>query len=104
MAKPMKIVPQPPIDRIGRPSEAKSGWIGLAVAGVGVALLAVGLLVTYAAQGGPDLRQWQIVQLATHGGIERVSATASKPASGPASSPTKGPALKITQGQADCPT
>ena len=81
MAKKLKKVPQPPIDRANRPSERPPFVTGLTLTIFGLLLLAGGLLSRHeaiSAGGTTTLRQWQMVDYVTIGKIERDEETAGK--------------------------
>lgn len=81
MARKLRKVPQPPIDRANRPSEGRPLATGLTLTILGLLLLTAGLLSRHEAQtaeGSTSLRQWQMVDYVTIGKIERDEATTGK--------------------------
>jgi hypothetical protein len=81
MARKLKKVPQPPIDRANRPSERPPFAAGLTLTLFGLLLLASGLFSRHeaiTAAGTTSLHQWQMVDYVTIGKIERDAATAGK--------------------------
>jgi hypothetical protein len=82
MAKKLRKLPQPPIDRANRPSERRPFAVGLTLTILGLLLLTAGLLTRHealSAGGTTSLHQWQMVDYVTIGKIERDAATAGKP-------------------------
>lgn len=71
MARKFRKVPQPPIDRHGRPSEEIPRRVALAVIVIGAALAVAGYGRMVARPDRPDVRvpEWRLVQAAVQGGF-----------------------------------
>lgn len=72
----LRRIPQPPIDRAGRPSESRRPWGGLALTLVGLVLLLTGLLAAHTIPGTNvvDWPQWRLVGARTHRTDDRIRA------------------------------
>ena len=84
MARKLKIITQPPINRFGRRDGRPRPWLTLVLLAVGLAMLAAGLMRTYPAAGGAVIWEPQLVELVSRGGVHRA------PATGPAATQAAG--------------
>ncbi len=107
MARKLRRIPQPPIDRDNRPSEARSWRVGGLLAILAVGLILVGALIVRRVEreGVEKVHEYELIRAATLGGLSRIEA-----ADGGASTATQPaearPTLKIKKAQDDdfCPT
>jgi len=105
MAKRLVKIPQPPIDPAGRSTEARHIVLGIVGALVGAVLIAAAFLTSHRL-GAESVRQPQLVELVTHGGV--AISEERTPVTGPAGQAEGQTATttikKVEKPPEDCPT
>lgn len=101
MARRLRKVPQPPIDRANRPSESRHLLAGLLLAAAGAVLIVVGFLVTHRL-GAESVPHRRLVKLVTHGGVKVVQTPS--PAGAGAGPTAETTIKKVEKPPDDCPT
>ena len=102
MARRLQKIPQPPIDRENRPSEARNLLAGALLALAGAVLIVVGFVVTHRL-GAEAVPHRKLVKLITHGGVRMVETP--PPAGGTGAGPTANTTIKkVEKPPQDCPT
>ena len=75
-------IKQPPIDRMGRPSEFRPHWYGLTLATIGVVVLVLGFFVKHQIADAKDLRnsETSVIQSIISPGQHSLYPAVAKPA------------------------
>ncbi len=75
MARRFRKIPQPPIDRRGRPSESRGPWWGLALLTAAVLITALGAMLARDFRDATGVREWRAIRSITTGDPRAILAT-----------------------------